>query len=86
MLGAWAMLRAQRFARQFGPRGMADRAAGLGASLREFAADVRAGMHQREAELRQEFDQEREVDPLSARNGRHHNHTFDVRDIDKDGH
>jgi hypothetical protein len=52
VLGAWAVLRVQRFARQFGPRGVAGRAAGLGAALRAFAADVRLQARRREAELR----------------------------------
>lgn len=55
-LGAWATLRVQRFARQFGPRGVAGRAVGLGAQLRAFAADVRIQMRQREAELRRTLD------------------------------
>jgi hypothetical protein len=56
VLGAWTVLRAQRLARQFGPRGMAHRAVGLGAAVREFAADVRSQMHLREAELRRAVD------------------------------
>jgi hypothetical protein len=56
VLGAWAVLRAQRFARQIGPRGMAGRAVGVGAAVREFAADVRSQMQLREAELRRVLD------------------------------
>ncbi|HEX6470606.1 MAG TPA: hypothetical protein VF069_16020 [Streptosporangiaceae bacterium] len=52
VLGAWTVLRVQRFARQFGPRGVAGRAVGLGAALRSFATDVRVQMRVREAELR----------------------------------
>ena len=52
VLGAWAVLRVQRFARQFGPRGVAARAVGLGGALRAFAADVRVQTRLREAELR----------------------------------
>lgn len=76
MLGAWAVLRVQRFARQFGPRGMADRAVGLGGALRAFAADVRVQMNQREAELR------------GAPNGTHDHFAphHGPYDIDKDGH
>jgi hypothetical protein len=52
VLGAWAVLRVQRFARQFGPRSVAGRAVGLGGVLRGFAADVRVQMRLRESELR----------------------------------
>ena len=52
VLGAWAVLRVQRIARQFGPRGVTGRAVGWGAAVRAFAADVRVQMHRREAELR----------------------------------
>jgi hypothetical protein len=56
VLGAWAVLRVQRFARQFGPRGVAGRAVGLGAALRAFATDVRVQTRRREAELRRALD------------------------------
>ena len=56
VLGGWTVLRVQRLARQFGPRGVAGRAAGVGAALRAFATDVRVQMRQREAELRRGLD------------------------------
>jgi hypothetical protein len=40
-------------ARSYTPAGLADRAEGLGASLRYFADEVRAGMAEREIELRE---------------------------------
>jgi hypothetical protein len=77
VIGAWAVLRAQRFARQFGPRGIAGRAAGAGIALREFAADVRSQMHVREAELRQMLDAP----------ARDHNYEVHLNNnADKDGH
>jgi Family of unknown function (DUF6167) len=39
-------------ARSYTPAGLADRAEGLGANLRYFADEVRAGMAEREIELR----------------------------------
>jgi hypothetical protein len=90
VLGAWAVLRVQRFARQFGPRGVAGRAAGSGAALRAFAADVRIQMRHREAELRRALD----GTPLTGLPALPAGHrptidvpdTRDANDIDKDGH
>jgi hypothetical protein len=42
----------QKTARAYTPAGMAERAQGLGGSLRYFADEVRAGMAEREIELR----------------------------------
>jgi Family of unknown function (DUF6167) len=86
VLGAWAVLRAQRFARQFGPRGMAQRAVGVGAALREFAADVRTQMHLREAELRRVLDAAPAGRQQALPAGRHHKMDIHHVDIDKDGH
>jgi hypothetical protein len=99
VLGAWAVLRVQRFARQFGPRSVAGRAVGLGAAVRGFAADVRVQMHQREAELRGVLEaapmagapglpagRRRAIDPP---HGHHTDDTYDTDidiDTDKDGH
>ncbi|HEU5157064.1 MAG TPA: hypothetical protein VFU43_08710 [Streptosporangiaceae bacterium] len=90
VLGAWSVLRVQRLARQFGPRGVAGRAVGAGAALRAFAADVRIQMHQREVELRRAAGgtllggpsapparPRRAIDPSDRYNG---------HDTDKDGH
>jgi hypothetical protein len=93
VLGAWAVLRVQRLARQFGPRGVAGRAVGAGAALRAFAADVRIQMRHREAELRRAAG----GTPLSGLSGppglpAGHRRAIDVpdtrdaTDIDKDGH
>jgi hypothetical protein len=92
-LGAWAVLRVQRLARQFGPRGMAGRAVGTGVALRAFAADVRIQMRRREAELRRALDGTPVTGPPALPAG--HRRTtgrpdtydvHDVHDIDKDGH
>jgi hypothetical protein len=79
-LGAWGVLRAQRFARQFGPRGAAQRAVSVGSAMREFADDVRSEMHRREAELRQAFDGTPSIGPPGALSA------TDIHDRDKDGH
>ena len=93
VLGAWTVLRVQRFARQFGPRGVAGRAAGAGVALRAFAADVRIQMRRREAELRRALDgtpinglpslpagHRRAIDASDPHD------VHDVHDTDKDGH
>jgi hypothetical protein len=98
-LGAWAVLRVQRLARQFGPRGVAGRAVGAGAALRAFAGDVRVQMRRREAELRRALDGSpmtgRPALPAGHRRAAdvpdtydlHDLHDFhDVHDTDKDGH
>jgi hypothetical protein len=88
VLGAWTVLRVQRFARQFGPRGVAARAVGVGAALREFAADVRSQMRLREAELRRVLDATPAARQGALPAGRNHN--LDIHHtnhhIDKDGH
>jgi hypothetical protein len=50
--GVLVVRKLQKTARAYTPAGMADRATGLGASLRYFADEVRAGMAEREIELR----------------------------------
>jgi hypothetical protein len=89
VLGAWAILRAQRFARHYGPGGMAQRAVRFGAAMRAFAAEARTEMNRREAELRRAFD----GTPLVGQVGGppraiHDNAIHDnaIHDIDKDGH
>jgi hypothetical protein len=50
--GVLVVRKLTRTARSYTPAGVADRAQGLGASLRYFADEVRAGMAEREIELR----------------------------------
>jgi hypothetical protein len=47
-----AMRRASKVARALTPAGMADRVVGVGQVIRDFGDDVRAGMAERELELR----------------------------------
>jgi hypothetical protein len=51
--GVYVMVRARRAAEAFTPEGLRDRAAGLGVGAHLFAAEVRAGMTERETELRE---------------------------------
>jgi hypothetical protein len=50
--GVLVVRKLQKTARAYTPAGLADRAEGLGAGLRYFADEVRAGMAERELELR----------------------------------
>ena len=50
--GVYAMIRARRAAEMFTPDGLRDRVAGLGVGAQLFADEVRAGMTERETELR----------------------------------
>ncbi len=50
--GVYAMLRARRAAEAFTPEGLRDRAAGLGVGAHLFAEELRAGMSEKETELR----------------------------------
>jgi hypothetical protein len=50
--GVYVMIRARRAAEAFTPDGLRDRAAGLGVGAHLFAEEVRAGMAERETELR----------------------------------
>ena len=50
--GVLIVRKVQKTARAYSPAGVADRAQGLGASIRYFADEVRAGMAEREIELR----------------------------------
>jgi hypothetical protein len=50
--GVLVVRKLQKTARAYTPAGVADRAQGLGSSLRYFADEVRAGMAEREIELR----------------------------------
>jgi hypothetical protein len=51
--GVYVMIRARRAAETFTPDGLRDRAAGLGVGAHLFAEEVRAGMVERETELRE---------------------------------
>jgi hypothetical protein len=51
--GVYVMVRARRAAETFTPDGLRDRVAGLGVGAHLFADEVRAGMAERETELRQ---------------------------------
>ena len=50
--GVYVMIRARRAAEAFTPDGLRDRAAGLGVGAHLFAEEVRAGMVERETDLR----------------------------------
>jgi hypothetical protein len=50
--GVYALTRARRAAEAFTPDGLADRLAGLSAGLRIFTDEVRAGMAEKEMDLR----------------------------------
>ncbi|HEX2894721.1 MAG TPA: DUF6167 family protein [Marmoricola sp.] len=51
--GVYVMVRARRAAETFTPEGLRDRVAGLSVGAHLFADEVRAGMGERETELRQ---------------------------------
>jgi hypothetical protein len=51
--GVYVMIRARRAAEAFTPDGVRDRMAGLGVGAHLFAEEVRAGMAERETELRE---------------------------------
>jgi hypothetical protein len=64
--GVYAVRKVQKTMHAYSPSGLADRATGAGASLRAFADEVRDGMAQREAELREALGMEPAHDqPLS---------------------
>jgi hypothetical protein len=52
-VGVLVVRKAGRVARSYTPAGLSERAAGLGESIRYFADEVRAGMAEREIELRE---------------------------------
>jgi uncharacterized protein DUF6167 len=60
--GVYVVRKVQKTARKYSASGLAGRAEGLGASIRYFADEVRAGMAERELELR---------DALGLDDGRH---------------
>lgn len=56
--GVYAVRKVQKTLHAYSASGLADRASGLGAQLRAFTDDVRDGMAQREAELREALGME----------------------------
>ena len=50
--GVWGLTKARRAAEAFTPEGLADRLAGLSLGLHLFGEEVRAGMDEKENELR----------------------------------
>ena len=50
--GVYAMVKARRAVEAFTPEGVRDRMAGIGLGAHLFAEEVRAGMSEKEAELR----------------------------------
>jgi hypothetical protein len=65
--GVYAMVKARRAAEAFTPEGLRDRVAGLGLGAHLFAEEVRAGMVEKETELRERLgwnpDGPRELTP-----------------------
>jgi hypothetical protein len=51
--GIYAVRKVQKTLHAYSPSGLAERAGGLGESIATFAEEVRAGMADREAELRE---------------------------------
>ena len=64
--GIYAVRKVQKTMHAYSPSGLAERAAGLGESITAFAEEVRAGMADREAELREALGMDAAHDaPLS---------------------
>ena len=56
--GIYAVRKVQKTLHAYSPSGLAERAGGLGESITAFAEEVRAGMADREAELREALGME----------------------------
>ena len=56
--GVYAVRKVQKTLHAYSPSGLVERAGGVGDQLRGFAEEVRAGMAQREAELREALGME----------------------------
>ena len=56
--GVYAVRKVQKTMHAYSPSGMVEKAEGLGWSVRAFAHEVRAGMAEREAELREALGME----------------------------
>ena len=54
--GIYVMVKARRVAEAFTPEGLRDRMAGLGVGAHLFAEEVRAGMAEKETELRERLE------------------------------
>jgi hypothetical protein len=64
--GIYAVRKVQKTMHAYSPSGLAERAGGLGESITAFAEEVRAGMADREAELREALGMDAAHDaPLS---------------------
>jgi hypothetical protein len=64
--GIYAVRKVQKTLHAYSPSGLAERAGGLGESITAFAEEVRAGMADREAELREALGMDAAHDaPLS---------------------
>ena len=64
--GVYAVRKVQKTMHAYSPSGLAERAEGVGGSMRAFAEEVRAGMADREAELREALGMDAAHDaPLS---------------------
>ncbi len=64
--GVYATRRLTQAAQAWTPRGLADGAAGVGATVRDVAAEARAHAAEREAELREALGLDRLLDSLGA--------------------
>ncbi len=86
--GVYVMIRARRAAEAFTPDGMRDRLAGLTVGAQLFADEVRAGMTERETELRERLGLALDGLPeleLAAHEGTHEGtHEDPYKDLDLD--
>ena len=66
--GVYAVRKVQKTLHAYSASGLAERAGGLGDTLKAFADDVRAGMAEREAELRDALglDESPDLSPAEA--------------------
>lgn len=66
--GAYAVRKVQKTLHSYSPSGLAERAGGIGDTLRAFADEVWAGMAEREAELRDALglEEDSELTPAEA--------------------
>jgi hypothetical protein len=69
--GVYAVTRAKRVAEAFTPEGLADRLAGLSLGLHLFGQEVRAGMEEKETELRQRIALPQREWTAELREGKH---------------
>ena len=69
-VGVYAMVRARRMAESLTPDGLADRLAGLSLGLHLFGAEVRAGMAEKETEVRDRLGRASPANPPELPQGR----------------